>query len=162
VNVLGATLHAGMVEIGEKLGLYKALADELLTSAELAAKPQTDERYVRKWLSSQAAGGSVSHEAATQKCSLTEEQKFALATEDSPAYIPGAFELATGGLMAVPRLTEAYRTGAGMGWHEHHAGVCHGCEKFLRPGSAVNLVSAWIPALDGVEAKLRSGTTRKV
>src|SRR4051812_21691478 len=90
VNDLGATLHAGMVVMGEKLGLYKALAVGPLTSAELAEKTRTDERYVREWLSSQTAGGYVSYNAATQKFGLTEEQKFALGNEDSPAYVPGA------------------------------------------------------------------------
>lgn len=157
VNDLGATLHAGMVVIGEKLGLYKTLAAGPLTSAELAAKTGTDERYVREWLSSQTAGGYVSYDATTQKFGLTEEQKFALANEDSPAYVPGAFELATGALMAIPRITEAFRTGAGMGWHEHDEGVFHGCEKFFRPGYAANLISTWIPALEGIEAKLKEG-----
>ncbi len=157
VNDLGATFHAGMVVIGEKLGLYQALAAGPLTSAELAARTQTDERYVREWLSSQAAGGYVTYDAAAQTFGLTEEQTFALADEDSPAYIPGAFELATGSLMAVPRITEAFRTGAGMGWQEHHEGVHHGCEKFFRPGYAANLVRSWIPALDGAEAKLTAG-----
>lgn len=154
---LGATLHAGMVVIGEKLGLYKALADGPLTSAELAMKTRTDERYVREWLSSQAAGGYVRYNAATQKFDLTAEQAFALANEDSPAYVPGAFELATGALRAIPRMTEAFRTGAGIGWHEHDEGVFHGCEKFFRPGYAANLVSAWIPAFDGLDAKLKQG-----
>lgn len=157
VNDLGATFHAGMVVIGDKLGLYKALATGPLTPAELAATTGTDERYVREWLSSQAAGGYVTYHAATERFSLTDEQAFALAVEDSPAFIPGAFELATAALMAVPRIAEAFRTGAGMGWHEHHDGVFHGCEKFFRPGYAANLVSAWIPALDGVDAKLKKG-----
>lgn len=157
VNDLGATFHAGMVVIGEKLGLYKALAAGPLTSAELAAKTQTDERYVREWLSSQAASGYIRYHPATETFDLTEEQVFALATEDSPAYVPGAFELATGSLMAVPRIIEAFRTGAGMGWHEHHADVFHGCEKFFRPGYAANLMGAWIPALDGLDRKLATG-----
>lgn len=157
VNDLGATFHAGMVLIGEKLGLYKALPPGPLTSAQLAAKTKTDERYVREWLSSQAASGYVSYDTSTEAFSLTEEQAFALTDETSPAYIPGAFELAIGSLMAVPRLIEAFRTGEGIGWHEHHEGVFHGCEKFFRPGYAANLVSSWIPALDGVEDKLKTG-----
>src|SRR6201747_40059 len=83
VTDLGATVHAGMVVIGEKLGLYKALADGPLSSAQLAAKTSTDERYVREWLASQAAGGYVTFDQKTGKFSLTEEQAFALATEDS-------------------------------------------------------------------------------
>ena len=157
VGDLGATVHAGMVVIGEKLGLYKALAEAPATSAELAAKTSTDERYVREWLSSQAAGGYVTYDAATGKFSLSEEQAFTLANEDSPAYLPGAFELALGALAAVPRITESFRTGAGMGWHEHEEGVFHGCEKFFRPGYAANLVSSWLPALGDVLPKLEKG-----
>src|ERR1700687_5386933 len=157
VNDLGAAVHSGMVVIGERLGLYKALAAGPMTPAELAAKTGTDERYVREWLASQAAGGYVAYDEKTNKFGLTEEQAFALANEDSPAYLPGAFELALGSLAAVPRITESFRTGGGMGWHEHVAGVFHGCEKFFRPGYAANLVSSWIPALSDVEGKLQAG-----
>jgi hypothetical protein len=157
VGDLGATVHAGMVVIGERLGLYKALAAQPVTSAELASKTKTDERYVREWLASQAAGGYVTYDEKTNKFSLTEEQAFALATEDSPAYLPGAFQLALGSLAAVPRIADSFRTGAGMGWHEHHDDVFHGCEKFFRPGYAANLVSSWIPALTDVKKKLDAG-----
>jgi len=157
VGDLGAAVHAGMVVIGEKLGLYKALAAGPMSSAELAAKTQTDERYVREWLASQAAGGYVTYDDKTSKFSLSEEQAFALAKEDSPAYLPGAFELALGSLAAVSRIAESFRTGAGMGWHEHDDSVFHGCEKFFRPGYAANLVSSWIPALQGVKEKLEAG-----
>jgi ubiquinone/menaquinone biosynthesis C-methylase UbiE len=157
VGDLGAAVHAGMVVIGEKLGLYKALAAGPMLPAELAAKTKTDERYIREWLSSQAAGGYVTYDATTKKFSLSTEQAFALANEDSPAYIPGAFELALGSLAAVPRITESFRTGAGMGWHEHDEGVFHGCESFFRPGYAANLVSSWIPSLKDVQAKLEAG-----
>ncbi len=157
VTDLGAAVHTGMVVIGEKLGLYKALAGEALSSAQLAAKTKTDERYVREWLASQAAGGYITYDEKIDKFSLTAEQAFALATEDSPAYLPGAFELALGSLAAVPRIAESFRTGAGMGWHEHVDGVFHGCEKFFRPGYAANLVSSWIPALRDVKEKLEAG-----
>ena len=157
VTDLGAAVHTGMVVIGEKLGLYKALAAGPMTSAELAAKTQTDERYLREWLSSQAAGGYITYDPKTDKFSLTEEQAFTLAKEDSPAYLPGAFELALGSLAAVPRIAESFRSGAGMGWHEHEDGVFHGCEKFFRPGYAANLVSTWIPSLHGVKEKLEAG-----
>src|ERR1700730_16660502 len=115
VTDLGAAVHTGMVVIGEKLGLYKALASGAMNVAELAAKTQTDERYVREWLASQAAGGYVPFDPKTHKVSLSQEQAFTLANEDSPAYLPGAFELALGSLAAVPRITEAFRTGDGMG-----------------------------------------------
>src|SRR5215469_3155443 len=127
VGDLGAAVGAGMVVIGERLGLYKALAEGPLTSGELAAKTQTDERYVREWLGSQAAGGYVTYDEKTDKFSLSEERAFALAQEDSPAYIPGAFQLALGSLAAVPRIADSFRTGAGMGWHEHDDSVFHGC-----------------------------------
>jgi hypothetical protein len=157
VGDLGAAVHAGMVVIGEQLGLYNALANRPLTSAELAAETKTDERYVREWLASQAAGGYVHYDQAANKYCLTPEQAFTLANEDSPAYFPGAFQLALGALEAVPRIAESFRTGAGMGWHEHDDRVFNGCEKFFRPGYAANLVSSWIPALDGVKQKLESG-----
>jgi SAM-dependent methyltransferase len=154
---LGAAAHTGMVVIGEKLGLYKALAAGPMTSAELAAKTKTDERYVREWLGSQAAGGYITYDDKTKQFSLNAEQAFTLADENSPAYLPGAFELALGALAAVPRITESFRTGAGMGWNEHDERVFHGTEKFFRPGYAANLVSSWIPALSGVKEKLEHG-----
>jgi SAM-dependent methyltransferase len=157
VTDLGAAVHAGMVVIGEKLGLYKALAGNPMSSAQLAAKTRTDERYVREWLASQAAGGYVTYDEKTNQFSLSEEQAFTLATEDSPAYLPGAFELALGSLAAVPRIADSFRTGAGMGWHEHVDGVFHGCEKFFRPGYAANLIGSWIPALSDVREKLEAG-----
>src|SRR6201997_5214501 len=157
VTDLGASVHTGMVVIGEKLGLYKALAAGPMSSAELAAKTQTDERYVREWLSSQAAGGYVTYDEKTNKFSLDTEQAFTLANEDSPAYLPGAFELALGSLAAVPRIADSFRTGAGMGWHEHSEGVFHGCEKFFRPGYAANLVTSWIPTLTDVKQRLEAG-----
>ena len=157
VGDLGATIHAGMVVLGDKLGLYKTLARHPMTSAELAAATSTDERYVREWLASQAASGYITFTPETHTFSLTEEQAFTLANPDSPAYLPGAFEFALGALAAVPRITEAFRTGAGMGWGEHDEGVFHGCEKFFKAGYIANLVSTWIPALEGVQQKLTSG-----
>jgi SAM-dependent methyltransferase len=157
VGDLGATVNAGMVVIGERLGLYKALSERPMSSDELAKATDTSERYVREWLAAQAASGYVDYDAKTQRFALDEEQALALAIEDSPAYIPGAFELALGALQAVPRIGEAFRSGAGMGWHEHDQRVFHGCEKFFRPGYIANLVSAWIPALDGVAQKLAAG-----
>src|SRR5580658_7528291 len=157
VTDLGASVHAGMVVIGERLGLYKALAAGPMTPAELAAKTGTDARYLREWLASQAAGGYITYDETANRFSLTQEQAFTLAHEDSPAYLPGAFELALGSLAAVPRIAESFRTGAGMGWHEHDDGVFHGCEKFFRPGYAANLVTSWIPALHGVKEKLETG-----
>jgi len=157
VTDLGASVHAGMVVIGEKLGLYKALAARSMTAVELASSTRTDERYVQEWLASQAAGGYITYDEKSGRFSLTQEQAFTLANEESPAYLPGAFELALGSLAAVPRIAESFRTGAGMGWHEHVDGVFHGCEKFFRPGYAANLVNNWIPALRDVQEKLEAG-----
>lgn len=158
VTDFGAAFHAGLVVIGESLGLYKALAGtEPLTAAELAERTNTHERYVREWLNAQAAGGYVEYEAATNRYFLSEEQAFTLADETSPAYLPGAFLVAVSALRAVPKLTERFRTGEGLGWHEHDHGLFRGTELFFRPGYAANLMSSWIPALDGVEAKLTAG-----
>ena len=157
VGDLGATFNAGMVVIGDQLGLYKALAAEPASAAELASKTSTDSRYVAEWLAAQAASGYVEYDAGTGRFGLSEEQAYALATEGSPAFIPGAFQLATAALKSVPKMTEAFRTGAGLGWHEHDQALFHGTERFFRPGYAANLVSTWIPALDGVAAKLTRG-----
>ncbi len=155
---LGAGMNAALVIIGDKLGLYKAMAGAgPLTPAELAAKTSTTERYVREWLNAQAAGGFVTYDAATARYTLPDEQAFALAVEDSPAYLPGAFQVVASVLKDEPRITEAFRTGAGVGWHEHCADLFQGTERFFRPSYAANLISSWIPALDGVEAKLKAG-----
>ena len=155
---IGATLHAGLVIIGEKLGLYKTLAESgPLTPADLAKKTGTNERYVREWLSAQAAGGYVMYEADSGKYVMTEEQAFALAQEDSPAYLPGAFQLATSAIKAEPKISDAFRSGAGFGWHEHDPGLFEGVERFFRPNYIGNLITSWIPALEGVEAKLTRG-----
>ena len=155
---IGATLHAGLVVIGEKLGLYKAIAEGgPLTPAELAKKTSTNERYVREWLNSQAAGGYVMYDADSGKYSLSPEQAFTLAEEGSPAYLPGAFQLVTAAVKSEAKIADAFRSGAGFGWHEHDHGLFEGTERFFRPNYVGNLVSSWIPALEGVEEKLRKG-----
>lgn len=155
---LGATAHAALVLIGEKLGLYKALAaGGPMTSADLAKLTGATERYVREWLNSQAAGGYVNYDPETGCYGLTPEQAFALADETSPAYLPGAFQLVTSAIKAEPRITEAFRTGTGVGWHEHDAGVFEGCERFFRPNYVANLISSWIPSVEGIEDLLREG-----
>jgi ubiquinone/menaquinone biosynthesis C-methylase UbiE len=154
---LGATVAAGNVVIGHRLGLYQALAAGPARAEELAARTQTSPRYIAEWLRGQAAGGYVEYDPAADAYSMTEEQAFALANPDGGVYAPGAFVLALGALKAEPRITEAFRTGAGMGWHEHDEDVFLGCEQFFRPGYAANLVTSWIPALDDVEGKLRAG-----
>ena len=157
VSDLGATAAAGNVVIGHRLGLYKALADEPAGADELAARTKTSPRYVAEWLRGQAAGGYVQYDAASDTFSMTEEQAFALTNPDGAVYAPGAFVLALGALRAEPRISEAFRSGHGLGWHEQDADVFIGCEQFFRPGYIASLIPAWIPALDEVEDKLRSG-----
>ena len=158
IGELGATVNAGLIVIGDRLGLYRAMAGAgAMSPHELAEKTGTSERYVREWLNAQAAGGYVTYDPATQKYELPAEQAMALADEDSPAFVGGAFELATATLKSMSDIEAAYRSGAGFGWHEHDGGVFTGCERFFRPGYNANLVSTWIPALDGVEEKLRVG-----
>ena len=156
---LGATFAAGNVVIGHRLGLYQALAAGPARAEQLAERTGTSPRYITEWLRGQAAGGYVEYNPATEAYSMTEEQAFALANPDGAVYVPGAFVLALGTLKAEPRITEAFRTGAGMGWHEHDEGVYLGCEQFFRPGYIANLIPSWIPALDGVEDKLQAGAT---
>lgn len=154
----GAAFHAALVRIGDKLGLYKALAQGgPQTPAELAKRTNTAERYVREWLCNQAAGGYVSYDAAAGKFFLSEEQAFTMADENSPAFLPGAFQVALGALRAEEKIAERFKTGEGLGWHEHHHEVFTGTERFFRPGYAANLMTAWIPALEGVSAKLERG-----
>src|SRR6266576_461744 len=158
VGELGATVNAGLIVLGDRLGLYKAMAQSgPITSAELAEKTGTAERYIREWLNAQAAGNFVTYDPATQRYELPAEHALALANEDSPAFVCGAFELATASLKAESQIESAFRTGAGFGWHQHDPGVATGCERFFRPGYNANLVSAWLPALDGIDAKLRVG-----
>jgi ubiquinone/menaquinone biosynthesis C-methylase UbiE len=157
VGDLGATIAAGNVVVGHRLGLYRGLAEGPATAEELASRTGTDPRYVAEWLRGQAAGGYISCDPAAGRFSLTEEQAFALADPEGPLYLPGAFVLALGALRAESQVTDAFRSGAGMGWHEHHEDVFSGCEMFFRPGYVANLTSSWIPALDGVAEKLAAG-----
>jgi ubiquinone/menaquinone biosynthesis C-methylase UbiE len=159
VGDLGATVAAASVVIGGKLGLYGALSEAPATADELAARTRTNPRYVAEWLRGQAAGGYVEWDAASDSYSMTPEQAFALADPDGAVYAPGAFLLALGALKAEPRITDAFRSGAGLGWHEHDTDVFLGCEQFFRPGYIANLIPAWIPALDGVQDKLAAGAT---
>jgi ubiquinone/menaquinone biosynthesis C-methylase UbiE len=154
---LGATVAAGNVVLGDRLGLYRALAAGPASAHEVADRTGTNARYVSEWLRGQAAGGYVEYDAATDTYSMTEEKAFALTDPDGPLFLPGAFELALGSLAAVPQMERAYKTGAGFGWHEHDDQVFTGCERFFRPGYLAHLVGEWIPALDGVQAKLEQG-----
>ncbi|WP_373378605.1 methyltransferase domain-containing protein [Cupriavidus nantongensis] len=157
IGDIGAVMHAATVVVGDELGLYKALAEKPMTVAVLAAKTHTDERYLREWLSAQAASGYVDYDAGSGQFSLNEEQAYALAQEGSPAFIPGAFQIAVAQFRAIPKMIDIFRNGRGLGWHEHDPALFHGTERFFRPGYAAHLVSEWIPALDGMAARLKAG-----
>ena len=156
VGDLGATMAAGNVLVGDRLGFYRVLAEQPMLPHELAERTGTATRYVHEWLRGQAAGGYVEYHPDTGGYSLTPEQAFALADPDGAVFAPGAFELALGALRSEQKVIQAFRTGEGVGWHEHDEGVFSGCERFFRPGYAANLVASWLPALDGVEAKLNA------
>ncbi|MEV6495524.1 SAM-dependent methyltransferase, partial [Actinoplanes sp. NPDC051633] len=134
VSDLGATAAAGSVVIGDRLGLYRALAERPQRPAELAARTGTAPRYVEEWLRGQAAGGYVQYQPADDTYWMTEEQAFALTDPEGPVYAPGAFQLVLGALRAEPQISDAFRTGEGLGWHQHDQGVFTGCERFFRPG----------------------------
>jgi 2-polyprenyl-3-methyl-5-hydroxy-6-metoxy-1,4-benzoquinol methylase len=158
VEEVGATLNAALVVMGDRLGLYRGLAGAGgLTPAQLADRTGTAERYVREWLNAQAAGGYVAYDADSETYSLAPEQTVALTDADSPAFLPGFFQVALGSVTDSPRIIEAARTGDGIGWHEHAHDVHEGCERFFRPGYNANLAADWLPALDGVVDKLTRG-----
>lgn len=156
----GAVSIAPLVLIGDRLGLYRALAEHgPLTSSELAARTETHERYVREWLNAQAASGYVCYQADSGHYALTPEQALLFAEEDSPAFIVDAFQTALAAGRIIGKLTEAFRTGDGIGWHEHDHQLFHGIERFFRSSYTGNLVQNWIPAIDGMEAKLEAGAS---
>jgi SAM-dependent methyltransferase len=158
VGEMGAAMNAALIVIGDKLGLYKAMSGAgPMTSAELAKKTETAERYVREWLASQAAGGFVTYDAASGKYTLPPEQALALADETSPVFLPGFFEVVAACVKDEPKITDAFRSGKGVGWHEHDHGLFAGTERFFRPNYRAHLIGEWIPALDGTEAKLKAG-----
>jgi SAM-dependent methyltransferase len=157
VHDFGAAMHAATIVVGDQLGLYKALAERPATAEELARRTQTDARYLREWLAAQAASGYVQYEPEGERFSLSAEQAFALADESSPAFIPGAFEVAVAQFKAIPKMVQAMRTGLGVGWHEHDPALFHGTERFFRPGYAAHLLSEWLPAIDGVAERLQQG-----
>jgi 2-polyprenyl-3-methyl-5-hydroxy-6-metoxy-1,4-benzoquinol methylase len=158
VQDMGASLHAALIVIGDKLGLYRAMADgQAVTPAELAARTGTAERYVREWLNANAAGNYVQFHPESGTYSLSAEQAFALALDNTPIHLPGFYHMLASLMKDEEKLTEVFRTGKGFGWHEHEKGLFEGCERFFRPGYLANLTTSWIPALNGVEAILRSG-----
>src|SRR3954452_15682640 len=158
VQDMGAAATAPLVVLGDKLGLYKAMADgEPVTPGELAARTGCRERYLREWLCQQAASGYVEYEGGTGAFRLPPEQALALAHDDSSVFIPGAFQLVAALVKDEPHIAERFRSGEGMGWHEHDHDLFEGTERFFRPGYLANLVDAWLPSLDGVVEKLDAG-----
>lgn len=154
----GAALGIGLVLLGDKFGLYKALAAAgPLTSAELASRTGTAARYVREWAAAQAAGGYINFDSTTERFSISPEQALVLADENGPAFFPAMFEIAAAAARDLPKVEAAFRTGEGVGWHEHDPCLFRGAERFFRPGYATHLVSEWIPALEGVKEKLERG-----
>jgi SAM-dependent methyltransferase len=159
IGDLGAAISAVLISIGDQLGLYRALAKEHLTPAQLAEKTGTHERYVREWLGNQAAGGYVTYQSDSGEYYLSEEQALCLASPDGPVDVPGAYEIVRDLFHVRERALENFRSGRGMEWGEHHACLFHGTERFFRAGYNAHLISAWLPALTGVVDKLRRGAT---
>ena len=158
VGDLGAAIAGAGILLGDRLGIYKAMADGTpVTSLDLAKKTGLHERYLREWLSGQAASGYIDYHADKNTFSLSPEQATAFAEEGSPAFIAGAFDIVQSTYLDEAKVADAFRTGKGVGWHEHSKCLFSGNERFSRPRYNANLVQNWIPALDGVEAKLKSG-----
>lgn len=158
VDEVGATLGAALVVMGDQLGYYRDLAEHgPSTPAQLAARTGTAEPYAREWLNAQAAGAYVTYDPATARYTLPLEHAVALTDEDSPAFLPGFFQIALGTVHDTSHIVEAARNGAGYGWHEHGTDVHLGCERFFRPSYHAHLVPEWLPALDGVVDKLQRG-----
>lgn len=160
VGEFGVVASAALIVLGDKLGLYRAMAGQgAMTSADLAKRTGMTERYLREWLAAQAAAGFVEYTPSTQTYELPAEQALCLADETSPVFIPGFFQVCESMFRDLSLVEEAFRSGKGVGWHEHSHALFHGTERFFRPGYATNLVSAWIPALEGVDAKLKAGAS---
>jgi len=155
---LGATLSGALVMLGDRLGIYKAMADGVtVTPAELARKTHLNERYLREWLLNQAAGGYVEYNKDSQRFRLSPEQAMVLADEHSPVFMQGGFQVCASAFLDADKIEQGFRTGKGVDWGDHHPCLFEGTERFFRPGYEANLVQKWIPALEGVEAKLKSG-----
>lgn len=157
VGEMGAAASAALMLIGDELGLYRALAKGKRTSADLAKETGTSERYVREWLGNQAGGGYVEYDAASGTFFLNEIQAACLADPNGPVDLPGAFMVVQDLYEVLPRALENFRTGDGMEWGEHHNCLFRGVERFFRGGYSANLLTSWLPALDGVVDKLKHG-----
>ncbi|WP_137144848.1 class I SAM-dependent methyltransferase [Mycolicibacterium sp. CR10] len=154
---LGAAASAVLVSIGDELGLYSALARQPLSARELSQETGTSERYIREWLANQAASGYVDFDPADDKYYLNDEQSACLAGADGPADLPGAYQIIRDLFAVRDRAVENFRSGDGMEWGEHHPCLFDGTERFFRAGYHANLLSSWLPALDGVVEKLNGG-----
>jgi 2-polyprenyl-3-methyl-5-hydroxy-6-metoxy-1,4-benzoquinol methylase len=157
IGDFGAALSASLVYIGQKLGLYKALAGSSATPAELAKKTSTNERYVREWLINQASGGYVNYDAATGRYSMSPEQTVALTDESSPFFVGGGFFVIKAMTNAVSKIENAFKNGGGLLWGDNDPDLFVGTERFFRPGYAAHLIPSWIPSLQGIEDKLKNG-----
>jgi SAM-dependent methyltransferase len=157
VGDLGAAISATLMLVGDRLGLYRALAASPATPADLAQRTHTHERYIREWLANQAAGGYVTYDADSGRYSLDDAQALCLASPDSPVDLAGAYYIVEAAFHALERTTENFRTGQGMEWGEHHACLFHGTERFFRAGYHAHLLTEWLPALDGAVEKLGHG-----
>ncbi len=157
VGDLGAAMSAALILVGDRLGLYKELAKEPVTSSQLAERTGTHERYVREWLGNQAAGGYVQFDARAGKWSLSPEQALCLADPNGPVDMPGAYYIVEATFHALDRTLDNFKTGKGTEWGEHHPCLFHGTERFFRAGYNLNLITSWLPALDGVVEKLKNG-----
>ncbi len=155
---MGAALGAALILVGDRLGLYKALAESgPMTAVDLAKATGTAERYVREWLAAQAAAGYAEYDAATHKFSLSPEQAAVFADEHGPAFLAGFYDIVAAAMRDEPKITEAFKTGKGVGWHEHHTCLFRGTERFFRTSYNHHLMQEWLPALEGVTAKLKHG-----
>jgi SAM-dependent methyltransferase len=155
---LGAALNAALVTLGDELGLYRAMADgQPVAPAELAARTGTQERYVREWLNVQAASGFVLYDAESATYVLPPEHALVLADESSPFSLTGTFQAVNAAVAVRERLADRFVNGDGVGWHEHHHGLWHGVERGFAATYRASLVAEWLPALDGVVAKLEAG-----
>jgi SAM-dependent methyltransferase len=158
VNDLAAAISGVMVYLGDELGLYRAMAKAgPLTSAEVAGRAGCDERYVREWLGNQAAAGYIEYDPATGRYELPAEQELALADDTSPVFISGGYQGIVSACIDIEKFVEAFRTGRGVAWGDHDSRLFVGTERFFRPAYLHQLTSTWIPALDGVEARLQEG-----
>jgi SAM-dependent methyltransferase len=158
MNEWGAALGTLLIFTGDKLGLFKAMSGAgALTPEELAQKTGTHPRIIKEWLAAQATGGIVRYDPGLGKYTLPEEQALALTDENSPAYIAGGYQLLAGLFRDEEKIADAFRTGKGLGWGDHHHYLFQGTERFFKPNYVANLTSSWIPALEGIEAKLKKG-----